>query len=128
MVGRLNAQQTSAALGRAAREGRVTDAVLLACVLLSGGLWLAEATGPARTVSTAVALCVAPGWALLRVSGARPSAWTALLAIAISCSLAVATGVLLVTRLDWNWAAGVNVINMLTVLALSFALARDRAS
>jgi uncharacterized membrane protein len=106
------------------RRARTVDLVMLATVVLSASLWLTETRSPIRTITTVLALCVAPGWGLLRAAGGRGSAFQLVQAIALSCCLVMLTGLLLVTRLGWDWQAGVNALNMCAAITLTASLLR----
>ncbi len=110
--------------GRPRRWARVLDLALLAAVVLSSSLWLADGPSAARTLTTVLALCVAPGWGLIRAAGAFGSLLHVVQAVALSVSLVMLTGLLLVTRLGWDWELGVNVLNLAAVVALTAALLR----
>ena len=110
--------------GRPRRWARVLDVALLATVVLSSSLWLGDGPSPARTLTTVLALCIAPGWGLIRAAGAFGSLLHVVQAVALSVSLVMLTGLLLVTRLGWDWRLGVNVLNLAAVVALTAALLR----
>lgn len=101
--------------------GRAIDVALLACVALSAVLWLAGVESPVRTVLTVLSLGVAPGWGLWRMTGAAASLLTLVFAVAVSVALIMVTGLVLVTRLGWEWAVGVNVLNALSALTLTLS-------
>jgi hypothetical protein len=50
-----------------------------------------------------------------------------LVSFATSCALLIVVGTLLTTSLGWDWAAGVIVLNLLTVLSFSLVIARGSA-
>ena len=55
------------------------------------------------------------------MTGAAASLLTLVLAMAVSAALIMVTGLVLVTRLDWEWAVGVNVLNALSALTLTLS-------
>jgi hypothetical protein len=127
MVPTLSLESLRAALFVAARRGRLLDVGLLIAVLLASALWLADVQSSVRTVVTTVSLCLAPGWGLSRALGARMSVLNLLVSFATSCALLMVVGVLLITSLGWDWAAGVIVLNLLAVFSLALVIARGSA-
>lgn len=127
MVPTLSLESLRAALIVAARRGRLLDVGLLIAVLLASALWLADVQSSVRTVVTTVALCLAPGWGLSRALGARMSVLNLLVSFATSCALLMVVGMLLITSLGWDWAAGVIVLNLLAVSSLALVIARGSA-
>lgn len=112
------------ALRVAVRNGLAMDGALLVAVLLAATLWSSAGHSPLRTIATVLSLCVAPGWGLMRVWGARPSAFTAVAAIAISAALVMVVGLLFVMQLDWRWATAVNLLNLLAAACLLLSISR----
>jgi hypothetical protein len=107
---------------------RVVDVVLLAIVLLSASLWVADSSGPVRTVSTVLALCLAPGWGMLRIaSQARLTLFNLVVAVAVSVAQVMLTSLVLVTRAGWDWEAGVNLLNLEAAVLLTVSLLRGPA-
>jgi len=117
-----------AAAMRRPDRARVVDVVLLVTVLLSAFLWTAGASGPVRTVSTVLALCLAPGWSVLRIaSKARLTLFTLVLAAAVSVAQVMLTSLVLVTHAGWDWEAGVNLLNLEAGVLLTLSLLRGTA-
>ena len=117
-----------AAAMRRPDRARVVDVVLLATVLLSAFLWTAGSSSHVRTVSTVLALCLAPGWGLLRIaSKARPTLFMLVVAAAVSVAQVMLTSLVLVTHAGWDWEAGVNLLNLEAAVLLTVSLLRGSA-
>jgi hypothetical protein len=117
-----------AAAMRRPDRARVVDVVLLATVLLSASLWVADSSGPLRTVSTVLALCLAPGWGLLRIATqSRLTLFTLVVAAAVSIAQVMLTSLVLVTHAGWDWEAGINLLDLEAAVLLTASLLRGPA-
>ncbi|MDP9074632.1 MAG: hypothetical protein M3N98_10750 [Actinomycetota bacterium] len=79
------------------------DVAALACATVVAGFVLADATSIVRAAAALAFYLVVPGWAILRGLRARPCGLTLMGAVALSLSLTLIAGEVLVTRFGFPW-------------------------
>jgi len=84
--------------------------------------------GPVRRGAAVVVICLAPGWGTLRALRMTASTFTLLMAFVSSLLLAMLVGLVLVTRLQWQWLGGLALIEVISAVGLALALLRQRPS
>lgn len=88
------------------RESIAEPVVDVVCLTLTAIVWVGlalDAGGAVRTVASALFVSFVPGWTIVRLAGARVGALVLVTAAALSVSLTVLLGQVLVTRLAWRW-------------------------
>jgi hypothetical protein len=90
--------------------GRALDAVGVVLAIVLGTCVAFDLALPGRPVLALVFFIAVPGWACLRACRAPACSLAAFAAIALSVSLTILFGQVLVSQLDWSWQPATVVI------------------